>query len=80
MTMVECCVVVMIKTMNLLIVMFSLVFMSRREPAIDISGCVCVHLWSMMNVRIIWVHICDVSLMIMNRLAMVWVFVEVNRW
>ena len=80
MTMVKRCVVVMIKTMNLLIVMFSLVFMSRREPAIDISNCVCVHLWSMMNVRIIRVHICDVSLMIMYRLAMVWVFVKVNGW
>ena len=79
MTMVECCVVVMIKTMNLLIVMFSLVLMSG-DTAIDISDCVCVHLWSMMNVRIIGVHICDVSLMIMYRLAMVWVFVKVNGW
>ena len=79
MTMVKRCVVVMIKTMNLLIVMFTMVFMSRK-PSIDISGCVCVHLWSMMKVRIIGVHICDVSLMIMDRLAMVWVFVKVNGW
>ena len=40
-TMVKRCVVVMIKTMNLLIVMFTLRFMPR-DPAIDSSGCMCV--------------------------------------
>ena len=40
--MVKRCVVVVIETMNLLIVVFTMVFMSGRKPAIDISGCVSV--------------------------------------
>lgn len=40
--MVKRCVMVVIETMNLLIVVFTMVFMPGGEPAINISGCVSV--------------------------------------
>ena len=55
-----------------------MVFISSM-PAIDISSAMeSVNLWSMVKIAIIGVHILDVSLMIMDGLTMVRVFVEVD--